>query len=223
MNGVLFHVKICGVTTADDARVIANSGADAIGLNFYPGSPRFVEDEVAKRIVAELPAEIRRIGVFVNEPIIAIRRRVELLGLDAVQLHGDEPPELLDDLQGLSVIRAFRIDDSLQPIEKFVDHTQDASRRLAMLLVDSRRRGQYGGTGETADWDVLAHHTEHPGWPPLALAGGLTAENVAQAIHRVRPAAVDTASGVESSPGRKDPRQVKRFVEAATAALAGIA
>lgn len=223
MSDVLFHVKICGVTTADDARMIADSGADAIGLNFYPKSPRYVDDPTAGQIVSALPSQIRRIGVFVNEPVAEMRRRAEQLGLDAIQLHGDEAAELLNDLEGLTVIRAFRVADSLAPIEQFVGSTQEASQHLAMLLVDSRSRGQYGGTGETADWKLLARHSDHPHWPPLALAGGLTPENVAEAIRQVRPAAVDTASGVESSPGRKAPQQVQRFVENAKAALAEIA
>ncbi len=219
MGNVLFHVKICGVTTVDDARMIVDCGADAVGLNFYRDSPRFIEDATAERIVASLPSSVRRIGVFVNEPPDAIRRRANLLGLDAIQLHGDELPEMLDELDGLSVIRAFRVGASVAPIEEFVRLARQRSQQLAMVLVDSRRTGQYGGTGETADWDLLANLGGHPPWPPLVLAGGLTAENVAEAIRRVRPTAVDTASGVESSPGRKDPQQVKAFVGAARTAL----
>ncbi len=219
MNDVLFHVKICGVTTADDARMIADSGADAVGLNFYRESSRFVEDVAAEKIVAALPSAVRRIGVFVNEPPADVRRRVERLALDAVQLHGDEPPEILDELQGLSIIRAFRLGDSLEPIEQFVHMAEQRSRQLAMVLVDSRRQGQYGGTGETADWNLVAKHGDHPRWPPLVLAGGLTAKNVAEAIRRVRPTAVDTASGVESSPGQKDRWRVRAFVQAAREAL----
>lgn len=220
MSDVLFHVKICGVTTVDDARMIADNGADAIGLNFYKRSPRFIEDETAEQIVNAIPTTVRRIGVFVNEPAEEIRRRAELLKLDAIQLHGDEEPEDLKELPGLKIIRAFRVGDSLDPVEKFLSRAKELSQSVEMLLVDSRRTGEYGGTGMTADWQLLAGHTAHPHWPPLALAGGLTADNVAEAINRVRPAAVDTASGVESLPGIKDPDQVKRFIQAAKSALA---
>jgi len=219
MSNRLFHVKICGVTTADDARMIADSGADAVGLNFYPGSPRFIEDATAEKIVAALPSEVCRVGVFVNEPIESIARRIRRLGLNAVQLHGDEPPELLDEIEGLSVIKAFRVDDSVEPIDKFVRLAQQRTRSLAMVLVDSRHPGQYGGTGKAANWDLLANRGGNPPWPPLVLAGGLTTENVIEAIRRVRPTAVDTASGVESSPGHKDPVQVQAFVRAAHTAL----
>ncbi len=220
MNDALFHVKICGVTSADDARMIVESGADAIGLNFYPRSPRFVEDAIAERIIEAIPSTVCRVGVFVNEPAEEIRRRAERLNLNVIQLHGDEAPEDLEDLQGLKLIRAFRVGNSLDPIDEFLSRAIELSQDIAMLLVDGRLSGEYGGTGQTADWDLVAEHASHSAWPPLALAGGLTAENVAEAIRRVRPGAVDTASGVESSPGVKDPGQVKRFVQAARSALA---
>lgn len=220
MSDVLFHVKICGVTTVDDARMIADHGADAIGLNFYKRSPRFIEDETAEQIVNAIPTTVLRIGVFVNEPTTEIRQRAELLKLDAIQLHGDEAPEDLKELPGLKIIRAIRVGDSLEPVEKFLSRAKELSQSVEMLLVDSRRTDEYGGTGMTADWQLLAERMAHSHWPPLALAGGLTADNVDEAINRVRPAAVDTASGVESSPGIKDPHQVKRFIQAAKTALA---
>ncbi len=208
----MFHVKICGITRAEDAQAAAAAGADAIGLNFYPQSSRYIERERAEQIVAALAPGIVKVGVFVNESSGRIREIAQHLALDAVQLHGDEPAEMLAELDGLAVIKAVRIADSLAPLVQFWSAARNAPAVPRMLLVDSRHGQSYGGTGRVGRWDVLAARERDQDWPPLVLAGGLTADNVAEAIAQVQPDAVDTASGVESSPGIKDEALVQAFV-----------
>jgi phosphoribosylanthranilate isomerase len=216
----MFRVKICGITNVDDARVAADAGADAIGLNFYRASPRFCRIAQAIAIGQAIPRSVSKVGVFVNAPPAEILATFDTVGLDAVQLHGDEPPELLRDLRGLPVIRAFRVGRELAPVGSYLQ----ACRRLAcvprMVLIDTLKPGQYGGTGATLDWQSLQENRQVFQGAPLALAGGLKPSNVAEAIASVRPWAVDTASGVESSPGRKSAALVREFVEAAHAAFA---
>ena len=236
----MFHVKICGVTTAEDARMVAAAGADAIGLNFVPGSPRRLEPAQARAVAAAVPAGVVRVGVFAGaapEEMLALARD---LALDAIQLHGHlsggpsddsgpvDPPERCRDLAGFPVIRAVRLDDSRSPAERL-----DAARRWiaaavaagagpGMVIVDAAvprgaAAGQLGGTGATVDWEAVARAGTVG--VPMALAGGLGPENVAAAIRASSCRAVDTASGVERAPGRKDPVKVGLFVAAARAAL----
>jgi phosphoribosylanthranilate isomerase len=192
-------VKICGVTSVEDARVCAEAGADAIGLNFWPGSKRCVPVERAVEIARALPAGVSKIGVFVDAPREAIERTAEAVGLDAIQLHGDEPPEACVGF-ALPVSKAIRVSEALRSIDEVV-----ARYDVAWVLLDSA----VGGSGVAFDWrralDV----------PPgrVYLAGGLRPDNVAEAVQLVRPYAVDTASGVEASPGRKDARRVREFIE----------
>jgi phosphoribosylanthranilate isomerase len=215
----MIRIKICGITNVDDALLAADAGADAIGLNFYPRSPRFIDEEVALAVVGALPAGVMKVGVFVNADAAEVRRIAEDLDLDLVQLHGDEPPEYLAGLADLRVIRAFRVGSAgTGPIAEHLDECRRLKCLPAMILVDAARKGQYGGTGQTVGCGLLAS-LRGKGWPPLVLAGGLAPENVAEAIRQVRPAAVDTASGVESAPGRKDPDLVRRFVAAARGAF----
>ncbi len=219
----MFQIKICGITNTNDARMVAAAGADAVGLNFYPKSPRCVDLENARRIVDMLPAEIVKVGLFVNAEAEEIRRLYDELGLNLIQLHGDEPPAMLGELSPRPVMRAFRLgSDYLYPVGSYLRHCQHLQCMPCMTLIDAHLEGVYGGTGQVVDWEVLttyqAIRPEEP-IPPLVLAGGLTPQNVAEAIRTARPAAVDTASGVESSPGRKDPAAVTEFARAAREAF----
>jgi len=222
----MFRVKICGITNIADAKMAAEAGADAIGLNFYPPSKRFVGPSVARQIAAAVPPEVVTVGVFVNSPIENIRRIVDAEGvrLDLIQLHGDEPPEFLLELArmlSIPVLRAFRLGpEGGQFLVRYLHECSRLGCGPRMILVDAYCSGSYGGTGQRADW-VAVQNLAREGLPPVVLAGGLTPENVAEAIGAARPAAVDVAGGVESSPGHKDPRLVRAFVEAARRALGG--
>ncbi|NIP86345.1 MAG: phosphoribosylanthranilate isomerase [Planctomycetales bacterium] len=216
----MFRIKICGLTSGADARAVGLSGADAVGLNFYPHSRRFVSVEVAEQILAELPGEIQRVGVFVNATDDEVCRIYDHLQLDLIQLHGDEPPEYLLSLGGRPVLRAFRLGPGgVAPIVQYLDECRTAGAVPKALLVDAHQPGTYGGTGHTADWSRLAEERNALPPLPLVLAGGLTPTNVADAVRTVAPAAVDACSGVEIQPGKKDPRLVEQFVRAADRAL----
>lgn len=223
----LFRVKICGVTTPDDARLAADAGADAVGLNFVEGSPRRVAVEVAAKVAAAVPAGVVRVGVFAGmsaEEILAIARTA---GLDAIQLHGElgtaDPPERCRELSPIPVIRAVRLEaDGLDAARSWLQRAIDLGCPPAMMLVDATvargtDAGRLGGSGITVDWQALAR--ERPLGVPMALAGGLSPANVEEAVLATGPAAVDTASGVESGPGRKDPSKVREFVAVARRAL----
>jgi phosphoribosylanthranilate isomerase len=217
----MFRIKICGITNVDDARAVAAAGADAVGLNFYPESPRCVDPEQARQIVDALPDELVKVGLFVNAPREEVCRTFDRLGLDLIQLHGDELPEFLTRLGDRPVIRAFRLGQSgLDPLHRYLDDCRRLECVPRLVLVDAWVKENYGGTGQVADWQVIKEFPAGKACPPLVLAGGLTPENVAEAIRTVRPAAVDTASGVESSPGRKDPEAVEAFVSAGRRAFA---
>jgi phosphoribosylanthranilate isomerase len=217
----MFRVKICGITTSEDARAIVAAGADAVGLNFFPRSPRYLAPENATNVAAALPKGVVRVGLFVNAPAERIHETANRLSLDLIQLHGDEPPEFLDELRGRAVMRAFRLgEEGLAPILRYLESCRELGCLPKLVLIDSFRKGQYGGTGATADWGTAKRYPTEPWHPPLVLAGGLTAENVAAAIRAVRPTAVDTASGVETAPGKKDGEMVRQFVEAANETFA---
>jgi phosphoribosylanthranilate isomerase len=213
------RVKICGITNRADARVAVEAGADLLGFIFYPPSPRFVTMEQAGKVIEHVrkaPSEIRTVGVFVDEEAKTVRRIAERCGLDAVQLHGGEPPEAVEALMGdgLDVFKAFRVRDRafLADMERY---------RPTAYLLDAYVPNQRGGTGQTFDWE-LAVAAKPLG--PILLAGGLTPGNVAQAIRAVRPWGVDAASGVEDSPGQKEHDKVRRFIVAAKqVSLEGIA
>lgn len=216
----MFCIKICGITNRDDALLAVQAGADAIGLNFYPPSPRFVSLETARQIIAALPNEIVKVGVFVNATAADVCKTCDELHLNLIQLHGDEPPEYLAHLGGRPVMRAFRLGPAgLSPVVTYLDDCRRLGCLPRLVLLDAYTPGVYGGTGEIADWAVAAEYRAMDQVPPLVLAGGLTPQNVTRAIRSVRPAAVDTASGVESSPGRKDPAAVAAFVRVAREAF----
>jgi phosphoribosylanthranilate isomerase len=214
----VFRIKICGITTVEDALLAAEAGADAIGLNFYERSPRYVTAERAKEICAALPRGVAKVGVFVNSLPKGVVATAERLGLDAVQLHGDEGPDFLAALGQLPVIRAFRCKEAtLDGVRAFLNLCEPAAHPVAILL-DAHAPGGYGGTGQVLDWAAIRREQHKLGGLPLILAGGLTPENIAEAIRIARPAAVDTASGVESAPGKKDSAKVRAFITAAKAA-----
>lgn len=193
------RVKICGVTTVEDARVCAAAGADAVGLNFWPGSKRCVGVANAAAIVRALAESVVKVGVFVDAGRAEIERTIAAVGLDMVQLHGDETP---DDCVGLSVpvIKAIRVGESLESPAAVADRYA-----VDYVLLDAAE----GGSGRVFDWRRAFGVASGR----LFLAGGLRPENVADAVRLVKPYAVDTASGVESSPGQKDPRRVREFIE----------
>jgi len=215
----MFRIKICGITNLEDARAVADAGGDAIGLNFYKQSPRYCDIEAARSISRALPKHVRRVGVFVNSTEVEIREIYQSVGLDLIQLHGDETPELLRELRGLPVMKAFRIDGDLANVESYLKSCHKLSCVPRMVLVDAHQPGQFGGTGIALDWPALASKRRQLAGLPLVLAGGLTPQNVAAAITAVRPWAVDTASGVEASKGKKSVALVVAFVEAAKAAF----
>ncbi|WP_437203152.1 phosphoribosylanthranilate isomerase [Planctomicrobium sp. SH664] len=204
--------KICGVTSLDQALQIAALAPDALGLNFYPPSPRSVTPRVAREIISQLPSSVRPVGVFVNHSVDEIREICHSTGLRTVQLHGDEPIETAAQLQEFDLIRVFRItgQDFSGVAAALAEY---AARQIPLLacLVDAKVDGAYGGTGHLAPWQALAEHWD-PEWPPLILAGGLTPENVADGIETVRPFGVDTASGVEDRPGQKNLDAVRQFL-----------
>ena len=215
------HIKICGITSAHDAQVSALAGADAIGLNFWPQSKRFVGHELAREIVAALPSGMTKVGVFVNASADEIATTVDLVGLDWIQLHGDEPADMLAKLPpSVPVLRAFRCgDDGLASLARYLSATKNSGRAADAVLVDAASEGEFGGTGRRADWARIAQDRNLIGELPLVLAGGLTPQNVAAAIDAVRPDGVDVASGVESRPGVKDAELVEKFVATARTAL----
>lgn len=212
------RIKICGITSELDGRRAAALGADAIGLNFYARSPRVVTPERARGILAVLPPTVDPVALFVNQPLAEVGPIVETLErVRTVQWHGDRHET--DDPGPYRMVMAFPVRGAadLTAIERYLDRCRDAGWLPAGLLVDAHVAGEYGGTGRTAPWELLADF--RPGVPVL-LAGGLTPNNVAEAIRLVRPYAVDVASGVESAPGVKDEDMMRRFIAAAREAAA---
>jgi phosphoribosylanthranilate isomerase len=209
-------IKICGITSVADARLVAEAGAQAIGLNFYAASPRCVQPVTAHDIIQNLPPFVEPVGLFVNSDIADIRQWGCTLGLRTLQLHGNVSPKLVAELREFSIIAAFPLTDrsSAQTVLEFVVECQQLRRLPSAVLLDAASEGKFGGTGQTAPWPIARSVVEQ--CPiPVILAGGLTAKNIAQAIHTVQPWGVDVASGVEVAPGRKESYKVRMFVEAA--------
>lgn len=212
------RVKICGITTVEDARHAASLGADAIGLNFYEHSPRFVTLDKAGPILRALPPFVEPVGLFVNQPLQQVFQTIGRIGrVRVIQWHG-EPREVAD-AYPFQLIAAFPVRDQDSLVQ--ITHYLDACRGLGWLptavLVDAHVAGHFGGTGQTAPWELLADFRPDV---PLILAGGLTPENVTEAIRIVQPYGVDVASGVEKSPGCKDPDKMRRFIQNAREAAA---
>jgi phosphoribosylanthranilate isomerase len=254
----MFRIKICGVTNVPDAVTAADAGADAIGLNFYERSSRYLDPELAAQIGSVIAPTTTKIGVFVNHAPSHVDYVSHRAALDGVQIHGDESPadfarivethmpqlgkhtqQVLEQLViepesdsrstmlGLiagqnrpKVIRARRLgDEGVCAIAADLQACLEAGAWPAAILIDAMTPGRYGGTGETVSWVGLADHNKWLGDTPLILAGGLTPDNVAEAIRIVRPNGVDVASGVESAPGKKDPHKVRDFIAAARSAF----
>jgi len=201
----MIRVKICGITNLADAKAATDAGANALGFNFYEKSLRRVVTADAAQIRAKLPKEIEAVGVFVNAKPADINSLRAFVRFDAAQLHGDETPEIVARVAGsLPVIKAFRVDAS------FVLTTLNRYAEAFAFLLDGARAGQYGGTGQTTDWDLArCAATSHR----IILSGGLKVENVAEAIRIVRPHGVDVASGLETKPGKKDHARLKEFID----------
>lgn len=197
----MVKVKICGNTNLDDAMAAVQAGADAVGFVFYPKSPRAVDPKTAAEIVSRLPPFVVPVGVFVNEEIGIVRRIMEECHIPLAQLHGDESPGYCADL-GCAVLKAVRVGDR-RDLERMVSY------QVSGFVLDALVEGKPGGTGVTIDWD-LAAQAQVLG--PIILAGGLTPDNVLEAVRQVRPYAVDVTSGVEASPGKKDHAKVRAFI-----------
>lgn len=212
----MFRIKICGVKNLSDAQAVVAAGADAIGLNFYSRSSRFVQHEIAHQLAVGIPSSVAKVGVFVNATNETIRDCVAQVPLDYVQLHGDELPTRLVELANLKLIKAFRVGpEGIQPVLDYLSECEKRGRLPDAILLDALSREAYGGTGQSIDWNIV--HEVQTVWPslPIILAGGLNPSNVAEAIQAAQPVAVDTASGVESSPGIKDHAKIVAFVTAA--------
>lgn len=208
-------IKICGLTNLDDALAAVEAGADYLGFNFYPKSPRYLPPEAIARLRGELArrgAAAKTVGIFVNQTPAEVAMLLDYCGLELAQLHGDERPEHLTLLWG----RAFKALREADPAPADLDALAGFSAGPPAFLIDALVPNAYGGTGQTADWAraraIAARY-------PIFLAGGLTPDNVGAAIAAVQPWGVDVASGVESAPGRKDHALVRAFVNAARAAL----
>jgi phosphoribosylanthranilate isomerase len=207
------RVKFCGVTNLADAREAARLGAWAIGLNHYPGSPRFCEAETAMEIAAELRRKLELVGVFVDPTLEELATAAADESLSMVQLHGGEGPAFCREAArrtGCKVIKAL-------PVRSTADVRRAEAYRTDFHLLDAHRPGQPGGTGESFDWELLSGRRSEV---PLILAGGLTPDNVSDAVRAANPFAVDVASGVEAGPGVKDHGLMAEFIERAQAAAA---
>jgi phosphoribosylanthranilate isomerase len=201
-------IKICGLTSLADALAATEAGADALGLMFYEGSPRHVSLEAAAEIARPLPPHVLRVGVFVNASAEFVSQAIAACGLGLLQFHGDEPPEFCAQF-GVMSMKAFRIRDA-ESLKALPAYRTDA------WLLDACAPGRLGGTGATFNWE-LAVEAQRFG-RPIFLAGGLTPENVGDAVRRVLPFGVDVSSGVESAPGRKNAAKLRAFVAAVRAA-----
>jgi phosphoribosylanthranilate isomerase len=201
-------VKICGVTTAGDAAMAVAAGADAIGVNLWPGSKRYVAPDAARAVLDAVPAGVLKVGVFVDPPDAEeVAWRMETLGLDRAQLHGNEPAAAFAMFDSARIIRAVRVRDA-------ASFEGAAGWNPTLWLYDAFVEG-FGGGGVPAPWPLIARHAKRP----FLLAGGLTPGNVAAAIEATQPDGVDVASGVESRPGVKDAAKVAAFIGAARAAI----
>ena len=207
-------VKICGITNWTDARRAAEAGADFLGFNFYRKSPRYVAPGRARKIVRRLPKHVAAVGIFVDEREENILKIARSVGLDFLQLHGNENPESAMRLaRFFPVIKAARVENGFRPAQlaKF--------RRVRAVLLDGFKPRLAGGTGKTFDWKIARSAGSHR---HIFVAGGLAPENVARAIQVARPYAVDICSGVESRPGKKDPEKLKALMRAIQSAQRGI-
>ena len=197
------RIKICGITNIDDALMAIDAGADALGFNFVPNTPRYLKDtKAAAKIIEQLPPFITTIGLFVNADAEVIQGTADECNLDMLQLHGEESPQFCQSLNH-RIIKAVRIKN-----ESSVSHLSDY--RVSGYLLDTYVKGVLGGTGVAFDWQLAVKAKQYG---QIILAGGLDPDNVASAVEQVRPYGVDVSSGVEASPGRKDPVKVGAFIQ----------
>ena len=201
------RVKICGLTNFDDAFAAVEAGADALGFVFYQNSPRAVSPQKAADIIRKLPPFITTVGVFVNEEPGKIEEIITLTHLDVVQLHGSEPPEAC--FFSRPAVKAIRV-KSLESLDPLV-HYRDS---VTAFLLDTFSPGVLGGTGQIFNWDIATYAKQ---FGPIILAGGLTPENISEAVKHVKPYGVDVSSGVESEKGKKDHQKIKSFIDQAKA------
>ena len=196
----MIHVKICGITSFNDAIMAANYGASALGFIFYEKSPRYINPEILKTWISNVPSSVKKVGVFVNKDVDKVNKIAEELNLGMVQLHGDESPEYCNQMIK-PVIKVFRVN------KKF-DSIMLNNYQVATFLFDTYNKENHGGTGESFDWQsILQLNTEIP----VILSGGLNADNVLEGIEVVKPSAVDVNSGVEAAPGKKDEEKIKNL------------
>ena len=193
------RVKICGITNLEDALLCESEGADALGFIFYKKSKRYIEPDLAKEIINYLSPFIMKVGVFVNESVDFINETAAELNLNAVQLHGEESPELVSKIT-FPVIKSFRINNGFDfsILKKYSDN---------FLLLDTYSDAEYGGTGKTFNWKLIPHELKNK----IILAGGISADNIEEIFFNIKPAAVDLSSSLESEPGKKDKEKVKEF------------
>ncbi len=205
----MVKVKICGITNAEDALSAVDYGADVLGFVFFKKSPRYIAPEKAREIISYLPPFITTVGVFVNETPEAMQEIMGLAGIDIPQMHGDEPPETCASWR--RVIKAIRVSNltDLNPLQVF---------RVSAFLLDTYSPEQFGGTGQTFNWDIAV---EAKRFGKIILSGGLNPENVEKAIQWVRPYAVDVSSGIEERKGKKNLKKMKRFIEKAKSEFRG--
>lgn len=203
----MVHVKICGITNIEDALAAVDYGADALGFVFFPGSPRYVSPATVREIISSLPPFITTIGVFANERQAKIREIMLSAGIDVLQLHGDEGPEMSGAWH--RIIRALRVKDftDLKPLEEW--------SKASAFLLDTFSPDQFGGTGQIFNWDIAV---EAKRFGKIILSGGLNPDNIGRAVARVAPYAVDVSSGIEEKKGKKDLKKMKLFIELAKSA-----
>ena len=197
-------VKICGLTNLEDALKAAELGADYLGFIFFPKSPRHIEPKRAAEILKNLPKGVKKVAVTVNAELSFLKQLLEL-GFDLLQLHGDETPDILNYLPKERIIKVFRVGEQFNNEEVLKDW-----RGIYAYLLDTYKKGTYGGTGETFNWDI-AKHLVDKGFK-IFLSGGLNPDNVKKAVAYVKPYAVDVSSGVEDKPGKKDWDKLKNFI-----------
>lgn len=205
----MVKVKICGITNVEDAEAAVNFGADALGFVFFEKSPRYISPERAAQIIKRLPSLTLAVGVFANEPRGAIEEKSEIAGIDIIQLHGEEPPEMCDMTR--RVVKAIRVKslNSLVPITGY-------KGRVSAFLLDTYTEDSLGGSGRIFNWDIAVEAKQ---FGRIILSGGLTPENISEAVRHVLPYGVDVSSGVELAKGKKDHTKMRLFIERAKKAL----
>lgn len=197
-NGVIVKVKVCGITNIDDAKLCVDCGADALGFIFYKESKRYIEPDEAKKIIDKLPFFVLKVGVFVNENFENVNSTAKNIGLNAVQLHGNENLDYCGKIN-YPVIKAIRVDEKLnENLEKYSNYT---------ILLDSKDAREYGGTGKQFDWELIPENYRNK----IILAGGVSEDNIDYIFNRIKPQAVDVSSSLEKEPGIKDREKVKSF------------